>query len=44
VHPRQPGHDERETVYQLYHQINHLNHFGDGYASGVERGVLVIGY
>jgi protein-ribulosamine 3-kinase len=37
IHPRQPGHGEREAVYQLYHLINHLNHFGESYAGGVER-------
>ncbi len=31
------GYPERRDVYQLYHLINHLNHFGSGYAAGVER-------
>lgn len=35
--PLEPGYEERREVYNLYHLINHLNHFGAGYASGVER-------
>lgn len=35
--PKMSGFEQRQTVYQLYHLINHLNHFGSGYASGVER-------
>lgn len=35
--PKEPGFEQRQAVYQLYHLINHLNHFGSGYASGVER-------
>ena len=35
--PLQPGYDDRRDIYQLYHLINHLNHFGTGYASSVER-------
>ena len=29
------GYDERREVYNLYHLINHLNHFGSGYAGSV---------
>ncbi len=32
-----PGYPERKEIYNLYHLINHLNHFGDAYASGVQR-------
>lgn len=35
--PLEPGYAERRTVYNLYHLLNHLNHFGDAYAGGVER-------
>lgn len=35
--PVEPGYEDRREVYNLYHLINHLNHFGAGYASGVER-------
>lgn len=31
----EPGYDIRKEVYNLYHLINHLNHFGAGYASSV---------
>ena len=35
--PLEPGYEERREVYNLYHLVNHLNHFGAGYASSVER-------
>ncbi len=35
--PLEPGYEERREVYSLYHLINHLNHFGAGYAARVER-------
>ncbi|MDX1529946.1 MAG: fructosamine kinase family protein, partial [Rhodothermales bacterium] len=35
--PLEPGYDERREVYNLYHLLNHLNHFGASYAGGVER-------
>ncbi len=35
--PLEPGYEERRAVYNLYHLLNHLNHFGAGYAAGVER-------
>jgi fructosamine-3-kinase len=34
--PLEPGYEERRTVYNLYHLINHLNHFGGGYARRVK--------
>ena len=38
VWPLAGGYDEqRRDVYNLYHLVNHLNHFGGGYASQVER-------
>lgn len=33
----EPGYPERREVYNLYHLINHLNHFGESYAGQVER-------
>jgi len=29
--PLAPGHEQRNTLYQLYHMLNHLNLFGSGY-------------
>jgi protein-ribulosamine 3-kinase len=33
--PLEPGYEERREVYNLYHLLSHLNHFGAGYAGGV---------
>ncbi len=33
--PLSADYDKRKTIYNLYHLINHLNHFGSGYASQV---------
>jgi fructosamine-3-kinase len=33
----EPGYEDRRAVYNLYHLINHLNHFGRSYAGRVER-------
>lgn len=33
--PLSPGYDERREIYNLYHLLNHLNHFGGGYAGSV---------
>ena len=35
--PPAPGRDERLPLYQLYHLLNHLNLFGEGYGSSVDR-------
>ena len=29
--PKQPGYDKRLQLYQLFHYLNHWNHFGSGY-------------
>jgi len=29
--PKQPGFDKRSELYQLFHYLNHWNHFGGGY-------------
>jgi fructosamine-3-kinase len=34
--PPAPGRDERLALYQLYHLLNHLNLFGEGYGSRVD--------
>jgi len=34
VWPFQPGVDRRIALYQLYHQLNHLNLFGPSYYDG----------
>ncbi len=34
--PLEPGYDTRREIYNLYHLINHLNHFGSSYAEAVE--------
>src|SRR5690625_1419935 len=35
--PLEPGYEERRELHHLYRLINHLNHFGAGYAPSVER-------
>lgn len=35
--PLEPGYERRREVYNLYHLINHLNHFGQSYAGSVAR-------
>jgi fructosamine-3-kinase len=37
--PPAPGRDERLPLYQLYHLLNHLNLFGEGYGGRVD-GIL----
>ena len=34
--PLEPGYEVRREVYNLYHLINHLNHFGGSYARSVQ--------
>ncbi len=38
--PLEPGWQDRNALYQLYHLLNHLNLFGDGYKGSVTRVVL----
>ncbi len=33
--PEEPGYEDRRSLYNLYHLLNHLNLFGSGYLSGV---------
>lgn len=35
--PLESGFEERETLYQLYHILNHMNLFGSGYQPQAER-------
>lgn len=35
--PLSPEYEARRDLYNLYHLVNHLNHFGGSYAAGVER-------
>jgi fructosamine-3-kinase len=34
--PLEPGYQEREDLYNLYHLLNHLNLFGEGYGGSVD--------
>ena len=34
VLPKQRGFDVRNRLYELFHNLNHWNHFGSGYKSG----------
>lgn len=37
--PLEPGYSDREVLYKLYHQMNHLNLFGAGYLGSVRAGL-----
>ena len=37
INPLQPGYERRRDLYNLYHLLNHLNLFGSGYLSSVQR-------
>ena len=37
VNQLQPGYEQRRDLYNLYHLLNHLNLFGEGYLSSVLR-------
>lgn len=34
--PLSDGYEKRKPLHQLYHLLNHLNHFGEGYGATVE--------
>ena len=36
ANPLKPGYDERRDLYNLYHLLNHLNMFGEGYLNPVK--------
>lgn len=42
VFPLQPGYQQRKTLYNLYHILNHFNLFGGGYASQANRMIAQI--
>jgi len=35
--PLEDGYEIRKDIYNLYHLINHLNHFGGSYAGSVAK-------
>lgn len=35
--PLEPGYDIRKDIYNLYHLVNHLNHFGETYGPAIDR-------
>ncbi len=37
--PLEPGYAERRDIYNLYHLLNHLNLFGEGYGAQVDAAV-----
>ncbi|MFQ3614377.1 MAG: fructosamine kinase family protein [Cyanobacteriota bacterium] len=37
AYPLDPGYPNRKPLYQLYHWLNHLNLFGEGYMGSVSR-------
>lgn len=37
VRPLDAGYADRRSLYNLYHLLNHLNHFGASYAGGVDE-------
>ncbi|MGJ3252800.1 MAG: fructosamine kinase family protein [Elainellaceae cyanobacterium] len=37
AYPLEPGYEQRKTLYNLYHIINHFNQFGGGYESQANR-------
>lgn len=37
AYPLHPGYPNRKPLYQLYHWLNHLNLFGEGYMGSVSR-------
>lgn len=36
VNPLEPGYETRRDIYNLYHLLNHLNLFGEGYAVRID--------
>jgi fructosamine-3-kinase len=39
LRPKPAGHQQRHTLYNLYHLLNHFNLFGGGYLSGCQRSI-----
>lgn len=42
VFPLEPGYEQRKTLYNLYHILNHFNLFGGSYASQANRMIAQI--
>jgi fructosamine-3-kinase len=40
--PLSPAYPQKRRIYDLYHYLNHLNLFGDGYLEGCESGFEAI--
>ncbi|MGA1116018.1 MAG: fructosamine kinase family protein, partial [Opitutales bacterium] len=38
-YPVDPGFRIRKTLYNLYHELNHFNLFGGGYASSAQSSI-----
>ena len=43
IRPRSDAYPMKRVVYNLYHQLNHYNLFGDSYRSGCERAFAIMG-
>ena len=39
VYPLDPGFKIRKILYNLYHELNHFNLFGGGYASSAQSSI-----
>ena len=39
VFPLDPGFQIRKTLYNLYHELNHYNLFGGGYAASAQASI-----
>jgi protein-ribulosamine 3-kinase len=42
AYPLEPGYAERRPLHQLYHLLNHLNHFGGSYGNEVDQACVRI--
>jgi fructosamine-3-kinase len=42
VWPLSPGYEQRKTLYNLYHILNHFNLFGGGYGSQANRAIATL--
>ncbi len=42
LHPKKSGYTDRKPIYNLYHILNHLNLFGEGYFQESERMIRTI--
>ncbi|MBT6852014.1 MAG: fructosamine kinase family protein, partial [Opitutae bacterium] len=39
IFPLDPGFEIRKTLYNLYHELNHYNLFGGGYARSAQSSI-----